>query len=132
MPGPARQFTVSGFPPWLPWFASNFLPVAIVVLPTAGLSPFRRCQPAVCLHWAEVNEACLVGMEREPEPFKTLAQDRQDATPGEAGFFDAGLGRTRGGGEVSDSFSNPHTANCIMTSRLCPPSHWKHRVFLSD
>ena len=28
---------------------------------------------------AEVDEACLVGMEHEPEPRKTLAQDRQDA-----------------------------------------------------
>ena len=34
--------------------------------------------PSVRL-WAEVDEACLVGMEREPKPRKTLAQDRQDA-----------------------------------------------------
>ena len=32
------------------------------------------CRPL----WAEVDEACLVGMEREPIPRKTLAQHRQD------------------------------------------------------
>src|SRR5271166_4148506 len=29
--------------------------------------------------WAEIDEACLVGMEREPKSCKTLAQDRQHA-----------------------------------------------------
>ena len=29
--------------------------------------------------WAEVDDACLVGMEREPKPSKTLAHHGQDA-----------------------------------------------------
>jgi hypothetical protein len=33
---------------------------------------------ASCLLWAEVDEACPVGMERKPEPSKTPTQDRQD------------------------------------------------------
>ena len=38
-----------------------------------------RVACAICPPWAEVDEACLVRMEREPKPRKTLAQDRQDA-----------------------------------------------------
>ena len=34
---------------------------------------------ALCHQWAEVDEPRLVGMKREPKPFETLAQDRQDA-----------------------------------------------------
>ncbi len=34
---------------------------------------------ALCHLWTEIDEACLVGMEREPKSRKTLAQDCQDA-----------------------------------------------------
>src|SRR5271165_254107 len=42
--------------------------------------PIRfRMACALCHLWAEIDEACLVGMEREPKSCKTLAQDRQHA-----------------------------------------------------
>src|SRR5208282_1739648 len=42
--------------------------------------PIRfRMTRALCRLWAEIDEACLVGMEREPKSSKTLAQDCQDA-----------------------------------------------------
>ncbi len=42
--------------------------------------PIRfRMTRALCRLWAEIDEACLVGMEREPKSCKTLAQDCQDA-----------------------------------------------------
>jgi len=37
-----------------------------------------RVACAFCPPWAEVDEACLVGMEHEPKPRQTLAQNRQD------------------------------------------------------
>src|SRR5208282_2095033 len=42
--------------------------------------PIRLRMTCTLRHlWAEIDEACLVGMEREPKSSKTLAQDRQDA-----------------------------------------------------
>src|SRR5208283_3278670 len=42
--------------------------------------PIRfRMTRGLCRLWAEIDEACLVGMEREPKSSKTLAQDCQDA-----------------------------------------------------
>src|SRR5208337_1753710 len=38
-----------------------------------------RMACALCHLRAEIDEACLVGMEREPKPRKTLPQDRQHA-----------------------------------------------------
>ena len=38
-----------------------------------------RVPLALCLSWAEVDEARLVGVKRQPMPFKTLVQYRQDA-----------------------------------------------------
>ena len=44
------------------------------------VDPLRlRMACALCHLWAEIDEACLVGMEREPKSRKTLAQDRQHA-----------------------------------------------------
>src|SRR5208283_396650 len=42
--------------------------------------PIRLRMACALRHlWAEIDEACLVGMEREPTSRKTLAQDRQHA-----------------------------------------------------
>jgi len=43
--GCKRKWPRSSSPPWRPWFASNAIPVAIVVLPIAGLPQSRGCQP---------------------------------------------------------------------------------------
>ncbi len=44
------------------------------------VGPIRfRMSRALCHVWAEIDEARLVRMEREPKPRKTLAQCRQDA-----------------------------------------------------
>src|SRR5271166_4080577 len=44
------------------------------------VGPIRLRMACALRHlWAEIDEACLVGMEREPTSRKTLAQDRQHA-----------------------------------------------------
>src|SRR5271166_3596841 len=45
--------------------------------------PIRfRMACALCHLWAEIDEACLVGMEREPKSCKMLAQDGLSALSG--------------------------------------------------
>src|SRR6202011_2004510 len=40
----------------------------------------RRMACAVSPQWAEIDDTCLVRVEREPKASKTLAQHRQDAS----------------------------------------------------